>query len=216
LVSSSVSLRNGNDSQVEVLGGDGTPELRRLVVFWNEQQVCTSIYEGIRQANLQANKITATLGYYNSEGSTVHVFGATTKPVFPTVKSHVNYVVADTESWEQIAAKTLEEMPEVRCYVKNHFLGFRILYLDGNVERAYLPDFIACVKVPDGREVKLIIEISGFSNDRFGNKDLKRMYTTQYWLPAANNLTEYGEWAFVEITDIDNIRATLTQKIREL
>ncbi|MBI4321660.1 MAG: hypothetical protein HY675_24460 [Chloroflexi bacterium] len=50
----------------------------------------------------------------------------TIRPVYPTRadKCHVNYVVADTESWEQKMAQALEEMDEVVCYVKNHNLGF--------------------------------------------------------------------------------------------
>lgn len=204
------------NEQVEILGGDGSPELRRLVAFWKQDNVANSIYEGIRQANSEEEKITAILNYYNPKGSSKYVFGATSKPTYPTEKSHVNCVVADTDSWEQIAAKTLEEMDEVKYYVKNHFLDFKIPYLDGDVERNYVTDFIAVVKAPDGRDANLIIEISGFSNDKTGNKDIKRLYTTKFWIPAANNLKEYGEWAFVEITDIDNIKALLKQRISEL
>lgn len=156
------------------------------------------------------------MNYYNPEGSTAHVFGATTKPVWPTTKSHVNYVVADTQSWEQIAAKTLEEIPEVVSYVKNHFLGFQIPYMVGTEEHQYMPDFIARVNTMKGEQVNLIIEISGFSDDRTGHKDAKRHYTLDYWLPAANNLGQYGRWAFVEVSDIDNIKRTLIHKIQEL
>ena len=80
-----------------------------------------------------------------------------------------------------------------------------------------MPDFIARVHGgKSGETANLIIEISGFSGDRNANKDLKRYYTSQYWLPAANNLKTYGRWDFIEISDIDNIRALLTKKIKEL
>lgn len=79
-----------------------------------------------------------------------------------------------------------------------------------------MPDFIARVRSPRGEVVNLIIEISGFASDRNANKDLKRYYTTQYWLPAANNLGTYGRWDFIEVTDIDNVRAIINQKINEL
>lgn len=209
------------DTQVEVVGGDGSLEMRRLVVFWEPKSVSSSIYEGIRRANSESERIKAILSFYNPKGSTRYVFGATTKDVYPTIKSHVNFVVADTASWEQIAAKTLDEMPQVVKYVKNHFLDFTIPYIDGSIERQYIPDFIAVVKAPDGRLVNLIIEISGYSNDRTGNKDLKRKYMQQYWLPAANNLrsnpdTDFGEWHFIEVSDIDNIKAILLQKINSL
>lgn len=205
------------DSQIEVIGGDGSPELRRLAMFWTPTDVVSSIYEGIRAASQGEERITAILNYYNPAGSTRYVHGATTKEVWPTVKSHVNCVVADTDSWEQKCAKTLEQMPQVECYVKNSFLDFTIPYIDGIQEHKYVPDFIARVKGgKSGEKVNLIIEISGFSNDRTGNKDQKRYYTTHYWLPAANNLQTYGRWDFIEISDIDNIRAILTEKIKQL
>ena len=121
------------DSQIEILGGDGSEEQRRLVIFWNPKATSENIYEGIRRANVANERITAILNYYNPEGSTAHVFGSTTKEVYPTLKSHVNFVVADTDSWEQRAAKVLEEMSEVHAYVKNHFLGFTIPYLENGV-----------------------------------------------------------------------------------
>ncbi|MCD8289913.1 MAG: hypothetical protein LUC91_00235 [Prevotella sp.] len=212
------------DTQVEIIGGDGSKEMRRLVIFWNQKETAASIYEGIKNATIrhktqkdtEQNNIKAILNYYNPEGSTRYVYGATSKDVYPTVKSHVNYVVADTSSWEQIAAKTLEELPQVVRYVKNHFLDFKIPYLDGSIEHNYIPDFIAVVKTADDKEANLIIEISGFSNDKTGHKDLKRKYTNDYWLPAANSLNTYGKWDFIEISDIDNIKALLTEKINSL
>jgi type III restriction enzyme len=205
------------DSQTDVIGGDGSPELRRLVVFWKPTDVVTSIYEGVRAAANGDERITAILNRYNPQGSTRHVHAATAKEVYPTKKSHVNCVVADTDSWEQICAKTLEQMAQVECYVKNAFLGFFIPYIDGTQEHRYVPDFIARVHGgKSGETVNLIIEISGFANDRTAHKDLKRYYTTQYWLPAANNLQTYGRWDFIEISDIDNIRALLTEKIKQL
>ena len=101
------------DSQIEILGGDGSLEMRRLVIFWDPKATSENIYEGIRRANAEVERITGIPNYYNPEGSTAYVFGATTKEVYPTEKSHVNFVVADTDSWEQIAAKTMEQMPQV-------------------------------------------------------------------------------------------------------
>ena len=86
----------------------------------------------------------------------------------------------------------------------------------GTEEHQYMPDFIARVNTMKGEQVNLIIEISGFSDDRTGHKDAKRHYTLDYWLPAANNLSLYGRWAFVEVSDIDNIKRTLIRTIKEL
>lgn len=204
------------NTQIDLIGGDGSKEMRRLALFWNPKEVSTAIYEGIRRANTDSEKIKAILNYYNPDSSTSHVFGATSKEVYPTTKSHINYVVADTTSWEQIAAKTLEELPQVVSYVKNHFLNFKIPYLDVATEHAYVPDFIAKINTESGKEVYLILEISGFSNDRYGHKDLKRKYAQDFWLPAVNNLGKYGAWEYLEVTDIDNIKAILIGKINSL
>lgn len=206
------------NNQLEVIGGDGSPKMRRLVKLWDSTKVVANIFEGIQNGSVGDNKenITAILDYYNPEGSTRYVFGKTSKEVYPTQKSHVNYVVADTDSWEQISAKTLEQMPQVKHYVKNHFLGFKIPYVLDGEEHNYVTDFIAICTTPSGDEVNLIIEISGFSNDKTGHKDAKRHYTQNYWVPAVNNLKKYGRWDFIEITDIDNIEALLTQKIQSL
>lgn len=204
------------DTKLEVLGGPGERDVRRLVVFWDRQEVTASIYEGIRRAAASATQTTAILDYYNPEGSTVHVNALTQRPVFRTSKSHVNCVVADTDSWEQIAAKTLEQMPQVTAYVKNAFLGFTIPYISDGQEHTFEPDFLARVQAPGGETFTLIIEISGRSDDRHGHKDHKRHYTLHYWLPAVNALGKYGRWAFVEITDIDNILAELNAAIQHL
>ena len=204
------------DNQIEIVGGDLSPELRRLVVLWKKSEVVASIYEGIRNAGDGQEHISAILNYYNPEGSTRHVHGFTSKEVFPTIKSHINFVVADTDSWEQIAAKRLEEMPEVKSYVKNHFLNLKIPYMVNDKEKDYMPDFVAVVETPGGEEVNLIIEISGRSNDDTGHKDAKRYYTTHLWIPAVNNLKTYGRWDFIEISDIDNFQSLLHQKINTL
>lgn len=206
------------ENKLEVIGGDGNPAMKRLVKFWDSTKVVASIYEGIKNGSIEQGKenITAILDYYNPEGSTKYVFGQTSKEVCPTQHSHVNYVVADTDSWEQICAKTLEQMKSVKHYVKNSFLNFKIPYVVDGEEHDYITDFIAVCETPSGETVNLIIEISGFSNDRTGHKDAKRLYTTNYWIPAVNNLEKYGRWEFIEITDIDNIEATLNNKIKEL
>lgn len=203
-------------NQVEVVGADGDPDLRRLVVFFDKKKVVASIYEGIKQASIGSQRISPILNYYNPEGSTLHVNGYTTKPTYPTVKSHVNLVVADTDSWEQIAAKTFEEIPEVQSYIKNHFLDFTIPYVYDDEEHMFVPDFILRVKTPKGETVNLIVEISGWSNDLTGHKAEKRRYTADLWVPAANALGTYGRWDFIEITDIDNIKPQMLKKIQSL
>lgn len=149
-------------------------------------------------------------------GSTGHVFGHTSKETFKTKKSHINLVVADTESWEQITAKTLEQLPQVESYVKNAFLGFDIPYTDKHgKDRRYQPDFIARVKTPDGERFNLIIEITGFSQDKVE----KRYFVRERWLPAVNAQRlklRLEPWHFVEISDIERIKNRLSEEIERI
>ena len=62
-------------------------------------------------------------------GSTADVDYWTSKDVREVVKSHVNYVVADTSKWEQQAAYILDAHPSVEAFVKNAGLGFAIPHI---------------------------------------------------------------------------------------
>ena len=59
-------------------------------------------------------------------GSTSEVDFWTSKDVREVVKSHLNYVVADTKVWEQAAAYVIDTHPGVAAFVKNAGLGFSI------------------------------------------------------------------------------------------
>ena len=92
-------------TQLEIHGGDGSGEQKRLVMLWDYKAVLANIMEGVHKANADHEEINAVLNYYNPEGSTQHVFRPTNKAVWPTLKSHVNYIIAEDNSWQQIAAK---------------------------------------------------------------------------------------------------------------
>jgi type III restriction enzyme len=162
------------------------------------------------------DRILPVFNFYNKFGSTKYVIGNTSRPVFPTKKSHVNYVVADTQSWEQIAAKTLEELDEVKSYVKNAFLGFIIPYVGEGKDKQYYPDFIARCKTREGKMINLIIEITGMNREKAD----KKWYVENRWLPAVNAVCEtygYDEWHFIEVAnDIRDIKNQLTNKIRSI
>lgn len=105
-----------------------------------------------------------------------------------THKSHVNYVVADVAStredanfWEHIAAKTLEELPEVQSFVKNAYCDFQIPYTVEGKERHYKPDFLVRCPLPNGETLMLILEITG-ANKQF--KAEKKFYTETCWMPT--------------------------------
>ena len=172
------------------------------------------IYQSIVQSDTGEKRLMPILKPYDSIGSTRYVDFDTTRAVYQTHpdKCHINYVVADTDSWEQKMAQTLEQMDEVVCYVKNHNFGFEIPYtLDGD-EHNYVPDFL--VRINDGHGpqdlLTLIIEVSGAQRR---DKEVKVSTTKTLWIPAINNYAGFGRWSFVEIRDpwnaVSEIRANV-------
>ena len=152
-------------------------------------------------------------------GSTEDVAFETTQPTWETRpdKCHISHVVADTDSWEQKTAQALEQMGEVVAYVKNHNLDFTIPYTNHNgMSRQYVPDFIARFrKQGSGSEdntVNLILETSGRERE---DKVQKVNTVENMWLPAVNNYGEFGEWAFLELTDPWNMQNTIRESMNE-
>lgn len=188
---------------------------KRLLFFEEPKKMADHIARGINPHINTTEHVRPVFNYYNKFSSTKYVNGNTSKEVYATRKSHVNYVVMDSE-WEGIAAKTLEELPQVISYVKNQFLGFAIPYVKEGKDRLYFTDFIARCKGKDGKLKNLMIEISGFSKD----KAEKKWFVENRWIPAVNALKdkyEYPEWHFIEVAnDIRNIKNQLIEKINAL
>jgi type III restriction enzyme len=191
------------------------PSYKRLLYFEDPKKIVDHIARGINTDRNTSEFIRPLFNYYNTFSSTKYVNGNTVKEVFLTQKSHVNYVVMDSD-WEGICAKTLEELETVESYVKNQFLGFAIPYVKDGKEKLYFTDFIARVKCKDGSTKNLMIEISGMSKD----KAEKKWYVENRWVPAVNALRSkynYPEWHFIEVAnDIRNIKNQLRDKILSL
>lgn len=188
---------------------------KRLLFFEEPKKMVDHIARGINPHINTTEHVRPVFNYYNKFSSTKYVNGNTIKEVYATQKSHVNYVVMDSD-WEGIAAKTLEELPQVISYVKNQFLGFAIPYVKEGKDRNYFTDFIVQCKGKDGTIKNLMIEISGFSKD----KAEKKWFVENRWIPAVNALKdkyEYPEWHFIEIAnDIRNIKNQLIEKISSI
>ena len=198
------------NEQLEIIGGDGSLEQKRLVMLWDYKAVLGNIMEGVHQANADHEEVTAVLNYYNPEGSTSHVYRPTNKTVWSTQKSHVNYVIAEDNSWQQIATMTLDAMDDVEAWVRNQYLGLRIPYTVGDENKDYQPTFIVRVK-----GVNLIVECLDFDGDNSGNKEAKRHYLKNYWIPAANNLKTFGQWDLLEVRDVDQLEEAINQWMAE-
>jgi Type III restriction enzyme, res subunit. len=176
------------------------PQLLLLLEFAHD--AADRIYKAIVAGDTGDRSLKPILYPYDPIGSTRYVAFDTRRPVYATCpeKCHVSHVVADTDSWEQKLAQTLEDMKEVACYVKNHNLGFTIPYTLNGEEKNYIPDFI--VKLDDGQgkenTLNLILEVTGENRK---DKEAKASTARTLWVPAVNNHGGFGRWAFLEITD---------------
>ncbi len=176
------------------------PQLLLLIEFAHD--AADRIYKSIVAAEPGSPALKPILRPYDTVGSTTHVDFDTTRRTWdtPANRCHVSHVVADTGSWEQKMAQTIEDMPEVLRYVKNDHLGFEIPYTLNGEERRYIPDFL--VDFDDGHgptdPLHLIVEVSGEAK-----KDKAAKVTTAktLWVPAVNNHRAFGRWWFVEVND---------------
>ncbi len=148
-------------------------------------------------------------------GSTQWVRFDTVRPTYKTDphKCHVSHVVADTDSREQKMAQTLEDMPEVIRYVKNHNLGFTIPYTINGQRKNYYADFIVHVDDGHGRDdpLQLIVEVTGAGDKK---KEAKSSTAETLWVPAVNNAGQWGRWAYIEIRDPWDAEKTLRASVQ--
>lgn len=128
------------------------------------------------------------LNRYKPVGSTDGVDFKTTKPVFATVKSHINAVAADTATWEQSAAFRLEQSVKVAFYARNDHMEFAVPYEFLGINHSYVPDYL--VRLVDGST--LILEIKGWSDEQ----DNAKHEAAKRWVAAVNHWRRLGRWRF--------------------
>jgi len=136
-------------------------------------------------------------------GTTGDVDFWTSREVRPVIKSHVNYVVADTKQWEQAAAYMIDTHEAVDAFVKNAGLGFAIPYLHNGQMHDYEPDFI--VRLKCNSTANVILETKGFDP----LKEVKRQ-AAERWVAAVNSDGRFGQWHYVVIEKMSNVAAALT------
>jgi type III restriction enzyme len=141
---------------------------------------------------------------HRGPGSTVEVEYVTRREPFAVIKSHVNYVVPDSQ-WENVAAYALDNHPKVRCFVKNSGLGFSIPYVHEGQTHDYLPDFLVRLETPDERYV--IVETKGF-DERVAEK----CHSAERWCTAVNTDGRYGQWSYFMLRD----KARIAEELQEL
>ncbi len=134
--------------------------------------------------------------------------------LFTQKASEINLVPCDS-NWETKFAQTLESMAEVKAYVKNQNLGFKIPCTFEGWPRNYYPDYL--LRIDDGRGMadllNLIVEISG---QELKEKEAKVETTRTMWVPAVNAEGMYGRWAFMEIDNPWNAKNTIRTFLKRI
>jgi type III restriction enzyme len=171
------------------------------------------IYLACQRHDHGEKRIKAILDAYNPKGSTRLVNFSTSKTTWRTApdKSHINYVVCDSD-WEPELARVLESHPRVRAYAKNQGMQFEVPYRDGGMPRKYIPDFM--VQVDDGSDepLNLVLETKGY---RGSDAQMKAETMKTLWVPGVNNLGTFGRWQFAEFTDVFEIEAAFGKLMDE-
>jgi type III restriction enzyme len=141
------------------------------------------------------------------QGTTAEVDFWTSRDVREVVRSHVNYVVADTAKWEQSAAYVLDTHSLVETFVKNAGLGFAMPYLHNGQTHDYVPDFIVRLGTDPPRH--LVLETKGYDP-----LEEVKVAAARRWVAAVNADGSYGPWAYAIAKRIADVEPALTQAAR--
>lgn len=144
------------------------------------------------------------LNRYRPIASTASVRFKTVKPVMGTTASHLNFVAADTKSWEQAAAVQLEMLAktgDLICYARNDHLELNVPYEFYGQPRVYEPDFIA--RLRSGLQVMLEVKGQPHPETEAKHEAAKR------WVAAVNHWGQLGRWRFEVCWDPQRLAETL-------
>ncbi len=119
----------------------------------------------------------------------------------------MNFVVADTQKWEQSAAYYIDNHEGVEAFVKNAGLGFAIPYLHNGQTHDYIPDFIIRLKSEPKRH--LVLEIKG--HDPL--EEVKRAAAAR-WITAVNSDRNYGQWQYAVVKKVSDVELVISQALK--
>lgn len=122
-------------------------------------------------------------------GSTAEVDFWTSRDVREVMRSHLNYVVADTAKWEQSAAYLIDTHPKVEAFVKNASLGFAVPYFHNGQSHDYIPDFL--VRLRGQQQIHVIVETKGYDP----LAEIK-VQAARRWVSAVNHEGSFGVWRY--------------------
>lgn len=174
----------------------------------NIRQVCKITQSGMEVVPHPTVELVATTR--NRPYSTVIKLDASGREsdrayLHPSKCSHT--AAACDSALEARVAKTLDKMPTVKSWMRNHRrVGWCLPYYYVDRWRLYYPDFVARVDAGDGGDFFCIIEVKGQDNDQ---ARAKAHYARDIWVRAVNSVQEHGRWTFVQIGDEKTLSARL-------
>jgi len=166
-------------------------------------QIATRLQDALRPTE-DDEKLLPVLDEYQPTGSTKTVAFSTTKPVEPTIKSHVNFAVCDS-GLEHGIVRELEDDDRVEAYVKNDHLFCEILYRYGGRTLRYVPDFL--IRLSGGGY--LLLEGKG----RALLKDEAKESAARRWVAAVNADGRWGVWHHAVVYHRSEVPSAVTQAL---
>jgi len=158
---------------------------RKILIMLNMNKVVQHIWNEIRTLNTEV-----AIPVYDKENPILSTTNIrtwwTSKPCESFPKTHINYVVVDSQL-EYLEAKTINDSNFVQSFAKNDHLNFFVWYNYQGVSRRYFPDFI--VKLKTGEN--LILETKGQDSEL---NRTKRTYLEE-WCKAVNQNGGFGQWS---------------------
>jgi type III restriction enzyme len=182
------------------------PLRRRILIALNIDLVVQHVLSNVTEQNTE--RLTPVFDEENPIGATgLMRTWYTTKPCFPTTKSHISHLVGDS-AWEGHAANVFEKREDVLAYAKNDHLGFQIYYMWAGSRRRYFPDFL--VRLAGGKI--LALEIKGTDSPQ--NK-AKRDALNE-WVKAINAAGGFGRWAWDVAFKPGEVQDIITRHVNRL
>jgi type III restriction enzyme len=163
-------------------------------------QVADRLRDALR-AGLEDGSMLPVLDEYQPIGTTADVAFQSGKPdPEPTTKSHVNYVVCDSELERHIALE-LEADERVESYVKNDHLFCEVPYRFNGRSCRYIPDFLVRL----GPERFVLLEGKG----RQTSKDDAKETAARRWIAAVNGDGRWGTWSYAVVRAKAEVRPAI-------
>ncbi len=181
-----------------VVVADAETPLEEIALLKYKQRIIERLTDAIEPDTESGEPpILPVIERFRPVGSTSEVLFRTVRPTIGTTKSHISHVVLDAPTWEHSVAYQLERMPEVVAYARNDHLDFTIPYEWEGVRHEYRPDYLIRWRLPDGQEVKVILEVKGFETEQ----DRQKAIAAKRWVRAVNHHGEFGHWIYVVSRD---------------